>query len=70
VLHEGSAVDKALQSLSPMERASRYRAFAAEALQRALDTENAFAKAGHLDMAARWDTLAQDIERRMDGDAF
>src|SRR5437763_8669357 len=62
----GSAMEQALQSLAPRERAARYRQFAAEALLRATEAENDFAKAGHLDMAARWDSLAQDMERRLD----
>jgi hypothetical protein len=52
--------------LTPVERAGRYRQFAAEALRRAAESDCEAAKAGHLDMAARWDGLAQDIERRAD----
>jgi hypothetical protein len=59
-------LEHALQSLSPRERAARYREFAADALLRASEAENDFAKAGHLDMAARWDSLAQDMERRQE----
>jgi hypothetical protein len=57
-------VDKRWESFSSQERAARYRQFAAESLQRATETESVSAKAGHVDMAARWDSLAQEIERR------
>ena len=61
-------MSKRWESLSPQERAARYRQFAAEALQRAAEAAIESAKAGHLDMAARWDSLAQDIERRIELD--
>lgn len=57
-------MDKRWESFSPQERAARYREFAAEALRRAEEAESGSTKAGHVDMAARWDSLAQDIERR------
>jgi hypothetical protein len=51
--------------LTPGERAGRYRQFAAEALRLAGECNGDPARANHhLDMAARWDGLAQDIERR------
>jgi hypothetical protein len=62
----GNTVDRGLHALPPLERAARYRIFAAEALQRAVQSESGGLKATHLDMAARWDNLAQDIERRLD----
>lgn len=62
----GSALDRSWHLLTPVERAGRYRQFAAEALRRAAESDCEAAKAGHLDMAARWDGLAQDIERRAD----
>jgi hypothetical protein len=56
----------ALQALSPFERMDRYRQYAATALERAEQSDCEAAKATLLDIAARWDGLAQDIERRLD----
>jgi hypothetical protein len=56
----------ALQALSPFERMDRYRQYAATALDRAEHSDCDAAKATLLDIAARWDGLAQDIERRLD----
>jgi hypothetical protein len=44
----------------------RYRQYAATALERAEQSDCDAAKATLLDIAARWDGLAQDIERRLD----
>jgi hypothetical protein len=56
----------ALRALSPFERMDRYRQDAATALERAEQADCNAAKATLLDIAARWDGLAQDIERRID----
>jgi ethanolamine utilization cobalamin adenosyltransferase len=49
-----------------LERAAEYRELAAAALNRAMIAESAWVKASQIDMAARWDSLAQDIERRLE----
>jgi hypothetical protein len=59
-------MEQTLPSLPSRERADRYRRFAAEALQRAAEAANDGSRANHLDMAARWDGLAQEIEHRLD----
>ena len=64
VLSRGDPVDGKWESMTSQERAARYRQFAAEALQQASEAVTDRAKAGHLDMAARWESLAQDIEWR------
>jgi hypothetical protein len=55
-----------LHALPPLERAAEYRELAAAALNRAMIAESAWVKASQIDMAARWDSLAQDIERRLE----
>jgi hypothetical protein len=54
------------EGLSAFERADRYRELAAEALQRAAQAASDGSKANLIGIAARWDGLAQDIERRLD----
>jgi hypothetical protein len=58
-------VAEILDGLSPFERAGRYRELAAEALQRAAQARDG-SKANLVGIAVRWDSLAQDIERRLD----
>ena len=62
----GQDTKEALRALSPYERMDRYRHYAATALNRAGHAECDAAKATLLDIAARWDGLAQDIQRRLD----
>jgi hypothetical protein len=62
----GIAVEMPVHVMPPLERAARYREYAADSLKRAAAAQSQGVKAGHLDMAARWDSLAQDIERRLD----
>jgi hypothetical protein len=66
VVTEKERMNQALQVLSPYRRMDRYRGYAATALERAGNAECDAAKAALLDIAARWDDLAQDIQRRLD----
>lgn len=61
-----STTKAALQALSPYQRMDRYRQYAASAFGRAEIVESGAVKATLLDIAARWDGLAQDIQRRLD----
>jgi len=62
----GGDTKLALRALSPHERMGHYRQYAITALERAEHAECEGAKATLLDIAARWDGLAQNIERRLD----
>jgi hypothetical protein len=52
--------------LPPLDRAAQHRKLAAAAWKRSVEAESACVKTSELDMAARWTSLAQDIERRLE----
>ena len=63
---DGEEAKQALRALSPYERMDRYREYATSALERAEQADPGPARSALLDIAARWGSLAQDIERRLD----
>jgi hypothetical protein len=55
-------VGQSLNSLPPLERARRYRQFAAEGIRRADESADPEARAANLSMASGWHTLAIEVE--------
>lgn len=53
------------ESLAPERRAAYYRSMAAEALRLAQTAIDEGQKASYLDIAARWNILAGETERRI-----
>jgi hypothetical protein len=53
------------ETLPPERRIAYYRAMAAEALRLAQTASDEAQKASYVDMAARWNVLAAETERRM-----
>ena len=54
------------KSPSPVERIAGYRALASEAFQLSSATKDEQEKLGYLDMAARWNALADELDLFMD----
>lgn len=57
------------ESLPPERRVAYYRAMAAEALQLAQSASDEARKAAYIDIAARWNVLASEVERRSEREA-
>jgi hypothetical protein len=53
------------ESLSPENRIAYYRGMAAEALRLAQASDEDSQKASYLDIAARWNALATEMERQI-----
>lgn len=54
---------QSLESLSPEQRAERYRQFAEDALRRAKDAANPDQRSEYVNMAAGWHTMALEAEK-------
>jgi hypothetical protein len=65
----GVSLGQSDESLPPERRIAYYRAMAAEALQLAQTASDEAQKASFLDIAARWNVLAAEVERLLTREA-